>query len=221
MLKKIALILGCVAFLYVAVGYAAAEVDRDVEKFLNDLEEAVSTWDTYTFIKESEDRKGEKHETKMTRFRFKKPDLMRTDVLSGKKKGSVVLLNKEGKIRGKNRMGFKKTLKPTDKRLMNLRGYTFMNASLLDKAHRLKDHILERGCKATLTAEKYTGKPAYRLHIDHEDADDEVTAEDVWFDKKTYVILKNLKYENEQMVTDGTWREFEINIPLDDGLFEQ
>ena len=146
---------------------------------------------------------------------------MRTDVLKGRKKGSRVALNKKGKIRGRNAWGFKKTLKPTDKRLKNIRGYTFMNSSLLNKTERIKEHILERGCIATLTEEEYMGRPAYHLHIDHKDLDDPVTDEDIWFDKETYMPFKNLKYENKTKVTDTTWLDFEINLPLDDKLFEQ
>ncbi len=227
MARRVFLILGCAAFLFLgALGYYtatvdAAEVDRNVRDFLNNLENAIYKMDTYRLIMESENWKGKKHEKKLLRFQFKKPNLMRTDVLEGKKRGSTVLLNKEGKIRGRNSWGMKKTLKPTDRRLKNIRGYTFMNSNLLDKTERLKEHILERGCKAILTEEECMGRPAYYLHIDHEDADDPITDEDAWFDKKTYVILKNLKYENDVKVTDTTWRDIEINIPLDDEIFEQ
>ena len=65
------------------------------------------------------------------------------------------------------------------------------------------------------------GKPAYHLHLDHKAPDNPVTDEDIWFDKKTYFVLKNLKYENDVKVTDTTWQEFEINIPLEDSLFKQ
>ncbi|MBL7070746.1 MAG: hypothetical protein ISS26_01055 [Candidatus Omnitrophica bacterium] len=90
-------------------------------------------------------------------------------------------------IRGKHPWGFKKTLKPTDKRLRNIRGFTFMNSSFSSKTARLKKHILDRGCKAVLVEEEYAGVPAYYLHIDHDDSDDPITDEDVWFEKETYL----------------------------------
>jgi outer membrane lipoprotein-sorting protein len=191
----------------------AAEVDTEVKAFLDSLENAVNKMDTYRFITESENRKGDQSEEKVIMFQFKKPNLMRTDVLEGKKKGNSVVLNKEGKIIGRNRMGFKKTLQPTDKRLKNIRGYTFMDSSLLSKT--------ARGCKATLRTEECLGRPSYRLHIEHHDADDDVTAEDLWFDKGTYMLMKNLKYANDEKVTGIIWRDVEINIPLDESLFEQ
>ena len=220
MAKKIILIFCCAAFMFLT----STEASGSVTRFFADLENAVSKMNTYQVIKESENWKGKKHEKKASMFRFKKPNLMRTDVLEGKKKGNSVVLNKEGVIRGRHRIGFKKTLKPTDKKLRSIRGYTFMNSSLSDKVRRLKEHVLEKGCKGTLTEEKYMNKPSYHLHIDHldhSDTEDPSTSEDAWFDKKTYVILKNLKYENEKKVTDITYRDFEINIPLDDALFEQ
>jgi outer membrane lipoprotein-sorting protein len=226
MIKKKVLIFGFAIVLffalchYAGVAYSSAGVGRDVSNFLKNLEKTVNKWDTYQFLKESENWKGKKHEKKSTMFRFKKPSLMRTDVLKGKKRGNAVVLNKEGKIIGKHRMGFKKTLKLTDKRLRNIRGYTFMNSSLTDKTRRIKEHILDTGCKATLTVEDYEGKPAYHLHIDHNDPNDEVTDEDVWFEKKTYIILKNIKYEGDKLVTDGTWLDFKVNIPLEDKIFK-
>ncbi len=200
---------------------AQSETGQDVKTFLENFENAVGNMDTYRFIMSSENRKGKKHEKKQLRFQFKKPNLMRTDVLKGRKRGSTVVLNKEGKIRGRNSFGLRKTLKPTDKRLKNIRGYTFMNTSLLDKARRLKMHILESGCNATLAEEKYDGKASYYLHIEHGDPDSLVTREDIWFDKETYMILKNTRHENEVKVSDVTWSDIEINIPLDGGLFEQ
>jgi len=226
--KKIFTMLSCLFLVCLsALSYqlcsveAALEVDENVKVFLNDLESFVNSMDTYRFTVISENWKGKKYSKKTLRFHFKKPNLMRTDVIEGRKKGSTVLLNKKGKIRGKNSWGFKTTLKPTDKRLENIRGYSFMNSSLLDKTARLKNHILQRGCKATMTEEEYMGKLAYHLHIDHNDLDDAVTDEDVWFDKKTFKIFKNLKYEDSKKVTDTTWLDFEINIPMNDSLFEQ
>ena len=228
MKKKIFTILSCLFLLCLTtlnyrscLAEEALEVNENVKIFLDDLESSVNGMDTYRFTVVSENWKDKKHSKKTLRFHFKKPNLMRTDVIEGRKKGSTVLLNKKGKIRGKNSWGFKTTLKPTDKRLENIRGYSFMNSSLLDKTSRLKSHILERGCNATVTEKEYMGKLAYHLHIDHDDLDDAVTDEDVWFDKKTLKILKNLKYECSKKVTDTTWLDLEINIPLDDNLFHQ
>jgi len=223
MFKKISFILFCSIFLAasVAAQSAATEVDESLRVFLRELEDAVSKMDTYRFITISQNWKGKEHEKKTIRFQFKKPNLMRTDVLTGKKKGSTVLLNKEGKIRGRNSWGFKMALKPTDKRLQNIRGMTFKNSNLMNKTERLKNHILDRGCNATFVEEEYMGKPAYHLHIDRNDPDDPITDEDAWFEKGTYLILKNLKYEGDVKVTDTTWQEHEINIPLADDLFEQ
>jgi len=196
-------------------------VEKNVKAFLNNLENAIYKMDTYKCKMFSESWKRKKHEYKIMEFYFKKPNLMRMDVLEGDKAGSVVLLNKEGKIRGKNSMGMKKTLKPTDGRLKNLRGATFMQSSLLDMLDRLKAHVLERGCKATLMEEECMKRPAYHLHIEHNDADDPVTFEEVWYDKGTYFIIKKIKYEGNAKVADTVWEDCQINIPLDDSLFVQ
>ncbi len=222
MVKKTQVILCCLMYLFLVMPTAAvsAEVDEDVKAFLNNLEDAINKMNTYKCVMVSEIWKGRRHEKKTLRFQFKKPNLIRTDVLKGKKKGSSVVLNKEGKIRGRNAWGLRKTLKPTDKRLKNIRGFTFMNASLLDKLERLKRHIFQRGGIATVKEEEYIGVPAYHLHIDHKDPDNPITAEDIWFEKKTYFILKNLKYEGDMKVADTTWQDFQINIPLENALFD-
>jgi len=195
--------------------------DGKVKVFLNNLEDAIYKMDTYKCKMFSENWKGKKHEYKITEFYFKKPNLLRMDVILGDKKGSVVLLNKDGKIRGKNSMGLRKTLKPTDDRIKNIRGAAFMQSNLLDMLDRLKAHILERGCKATLTEEECMKRPSYHLHVEHKDADDPVTLEEVWYDKNTYFVMKKIKYEGNTKVTDIVWENPEINIPLDDSLFVQ
>src|SRR3990167_8810049 len=141
MFKKIIIVAMLVFGLSQPVVHCADEkVPADVKAFLNNLEDAIYKMDTYRFTMVSENWKGKKHEYKVTEFKFKKPNLIRTDVIEGDKKGSTVILNKEGKIRGKNSMGLRKTLQPTDSRLKNIRGATFMQASLLDMLDRLKDH---------------------------------------------------------------------------------
>ena len=192
----------------------------DVKTFLNNFEKSVNRMNAYTFIMTSENWKGKRRERKVTKFYFKKPNLLRTEVLRGRKKGSIVVLNKDGKIRGRNRFGLRLTLKPTDRRLQNIRGSTFLRANLLDKAARMNDQILEKGCKATLTEEAWEGKPAYRLHIYHDNTHDDATDEDIWFEKETYLILKDIIYVNDKIVSDVTWRDQEVDIPLDDSLFE-
>ncbi|MDB4349590.1 hypothetical protein OAA99_01395 [Omnitrophica bacterium] len=217
--KKVLILLSCLVFLFAKA--PQAQTGEDVKIFLKKLEGAIGNMNTYRCVMTSENWKGRKHEYKVSRLQFKKPNLMRLDVLKGKKKGSTVVLNKEGKIRGKNSWGLRKTLKPTDKRLKNIRGYTFLNSSLLDKVERIKRHILEKGFEAALEETEWEGRPAYHLHIDYSDPDSPVTDEDIWFNKETYATLKNLKYEGETKVTDVTWQDFEINIPLDDKLFVQ
>ncbi|MFH0839700.1 MAG: hypothetical protein V1883_01630 [Candidatus Omnitrophota bacterium] len=200
---------------------ADEKVHPEVSKFLNNLENAIYKMDTYSSTMVSENWKGKKREYKVTEFRFKKPNLIRTDVIDGDKKGSTVVLNKEGKIRGKNSMGLRKTLNPTDSRLKNIRGATFMQASFIDMVDRLKDHILERGCRARVVVEQYMDRPTYHLMIEHDDDDDPVTLEEVWYDKDTYLIMKKIKFEGETKVSDITWKDRKINISLDDSLFVQ
>ncbi|MDP3790033.1 MAG: hypothetical protein Q8R48_06505 [Candidatus Omnitrophota bacterium] len=219
--RRIALILLAFTLLSASAYSADIPVDENVRVFLNNLEESISKMDAYKCRMVSENWKGKKHESKIMEFYFKKPNLMRMDVLEGDKAGSVVLLNKEGKIRGKNSMGMRKTLKPTDNRLKNIRGATFMQSSLWDMMDRLRDHILERGCKATLTEEENMLRPSYRLRVEHKDADDPVMLEEVWYDKSNYFIMKKIKHEGNTKVTDIVWEDCQINIPLDDGLFVQ
>lgn len=222
MLKKIFITAVLVFGLMRPAAFGADEkAPQEVRTFLNNLEDAIYKMDTYSCTMVSENRKGKRREYKVTEFRFKKPNLIRVDVIDGDKKGSGVILNKEGKIRGKNSMGIRKTLRPEDSRLKNIRGATFMQAGFMDMMDRLKDHILERGCGARIVDERYMDRPAYHLIIEHSDDDDPVTLEEVWYDKETYFIMKKLKFEGETKVSDITWNDREINIPLDDGLFTQ
>ena len=198
---------------------AGAQTDEAAAVFLADFERALAAMDTYKCVMTTENWKGARHEYRVSLVRFKKPNLLRLDVLKGDKKGSIVVLNKKGKIRGKNSLGLRQTMKPADKRLKNILGLTFLNSSLQDKLLRLKEQILIKGFSAKVDQTTLETKAAYRLHIYYNDSADPITDEDIWFDKETFFIIKNVKFQEENKVSDVFWRDFEINIPLDDSEF--
>jgi outer membrane lipoprotein-sorting protein len=200
-------------------GILLAAADERAALLLGDFERALADMNTYKSVMTTENWKGSQHEYKVSLVRFKKPSLLRLDVLEGDKKGSSVVLNKMGKIRARNSLGLRKTMKPTDKRLTNIRGSTFINSSLQNKLERLREQILVRGFPASVEETAVGTVPAYRLHIDYKDPSDPVTGEDVWFDKETFFIIKNIKFENDKKVSDVFWRDIEINTPIDDSEF--
>jgi len=197
------------------------EVDDDVEDFLEDFKDAIDEKESYTFLMSIENWKGKKHEKIINRFYFKRPNLLRLEVLKGRRRGSVVLLNKDGKIRGRNSFGLTLTLKPTNRRLQNIRGGTFLRASLSDKWSRINDQIMNKGCRATIKEEEWGEREVYRLHIYHNNTYDDATDEDLWVDEETFFILKNVIYVDDKIVSDVNWSEWETNTPLDDSLFRQ
>ena len=95
--------------------------------------------------------------------------------------------------------------------------YSFLPLALPKKVSLV---LSEKGSIATLKEDTCDGKPAYHLHLEHKDPENPLTTEDIWFDKKTLFILKNLKYEGETKVTDTAWQDIEVNIPLSDSLFD-
>jgi outer membrane lipoprotein-sorting protein len=202
---------------------AAAQDARpraDVVKFLEDFAAAVDRLDSYTFIMDSRARKGRKKDNRISKFYFKKPNLLRTEVLKGRRRGSTVVLQGDGRIRGKNSFGIRMTLKPSDGKLKNVRGSTFLNASLADKSARINEQILDSGCAATLEEAGYEGRAAYRLHITHNGAYDDVTDEDLWVERESFLAIRDILYVGGEIVSDVTWSDYELNIPLDDKLFK-
>ena len=194
--------------------------DEDVVEFLEDLGQGITGMDSYSCIMTTENSRGDIREFKVSRVRFKKPNLLRVDVLEGDKRGSSVALNRDGVIRGKNAFGFRRTMKETDPRLRNIRGSTFLNASLLDKLGRIKDRIENKGFRAAVSETDLDGRSVYHMHIYHSDPADAMTDEDIWFDRESFFILKNRKFEGDTLVSDVTWRDIEVNIPVDDAEFE-
>ena len=191
-----------------------------VTEFLEDFAGVVEGLDTYTFIMDSRVRKGLRRDNRISKFYFKKPNLIRTEVLKGRKRGSTVVLQKDGKIRGRNSFGLRLTLKPADRRLKNIRGSTFLNASFADKSARLNKQILEDGCAATLEEVEYDGRTAYHLRVLHKGAYDEVTEEGLWVDRESFLLLRNTMYAGKEVVSDVIWSDYEINVPLSDELFK-
>ncbi|MFH1753952.1 MAG: hypothetical protein ABH875_07190 [Candidatus Omnitrophota bacterium] len=197
------------------------KVDGDVKDFLEDFKEAIDEMDTYTFLMSVENWEGKRHEKMLSRFCFKKPNLIRMEVLEGRKRGSTVVLNKEGSIRGRNNFGLTLTLKPHNKRLQNIRGGTFLRASLADKWSRINDQITNKGCRAKIKEEELGDREVYHLHIYHNNTYNDATDEDLWVDKETFFISKNVIYVDDKVVSDVNWSQHEANIPLDDSLFKQ
>jgi hypothetical protein len=227
MAKKALAVLLCVLFIGLRPALADEELacesedaDEAVTEFLEDLEEAIDDMETYRCRMISENWKGDRYEFKVSRVSFKKPDLLRLDVLEGHKRGSSVLLDKDGKIRGMNSWGFRSTLRPTDRRLMNIRGQTFLNSSMHDKLRRLKEAIFVKGFGAELKEGEWEERPAYILMIEHNEPGSPLTREDIWFDRETYFLLKDIRYEGGSIVSDVTWKDIEINIHLEEDLFE-
>jgi len=201
--------------------YTAGKISSYTARdLLAELEKKLEGVATYAFIIETESWKGAKHDKKISRLYFKKPNLLRMDVLEGSKRGSTLVLDREGRIRGRNSWGLRKTLRPTDKRIKNIRGQTFLNSSLADKLMRMKEDMLKKGCEVTVREVILEGRPSYLFHVDRDDPSDPVTDEYIWFDKETFMALKNLKFEDRDKVSETIWREIEINITLDDSLFE-
>jgi hypothetical protein len=99
--------------------------------------------------------KGTQTETGI--FYFRKPKLMRVEVRSGPKKGSLAVLQADGKVHG--RMGgllkvFSGTLPPDSSWLRALNDFPMVGTDFSSLARYLKENMLDRGDKA-----RYSGRP--------------------------------------------------------------
>lgn len=218
-MKKLLVALFCILCLFISPLECYPEqikIDSNVINFLINLSMMNERMDTCKYIIESELWKGRVYVKRTFQFYFKKPYLNRMEILEGPNKGRIVVCNKEGKIRITSLFGIVITLNPKDNRLKDIRGNMFIRSSMAIALDDLKEKILKRICQTVLLEED----KHYRLHLEHNDIENPVTSEDIWFDKETYRPIRAIEYEGNKKVVDIKWLNFEINTSLDSNLFE-
>jgi outer membrane lipoprotein-sorting protein len=192
------------------------------ESLLNGLKAKWGTIQDYQTKMRSRNRLGGQTDEKKIAFSFKKPHQVRTEVMEGDKKGSVLTRDAAGAIRGKKGgvLGIVAiTLKDDDERVSNLRGRKFY---LGDWGSVIKEFFeaANKGWKlSALPDEKFNETDCYVLQAERNDSKSSVTRDVIWIDKANSLILCRKQYEGQTLVNEVVWWDIHLNVGLDDSLF--
>jgi outer membrane lipoprotein-sorting protein len=157
---------------------------------------------------------------------FRKPRLLRVEVKSGPKKGSVAVLCQDGKVRG--RMGgalslFTGSLSANSSMLRAVNGFPMVGTDFLSLAQYLKDKMLDKGDKSLVTvAPKQTvntSNPAYILDMFRGVPGQERLIKRVYVDPKTTLPVYWEDYEDGKLWSQSSWSDLRVNQDFPNKLF--
>jgi outer membrane lipoprotein-sorting protein len=211
------------AFVALFLAVPGFSQDASPENLLNGLKDKWASIQDYHCKLRSRNRLGDQKDEKKMEFWFKQPQQIRTEILDGEKKGSVLTRDADGKIKGKKGgvLGLVSvTLGEDDERIRNLRGRKFYYA---DWGSVVKEYFAyhKEGCKFTvLPDEKFNGVPCHVLQADLTKPKERVTRDQIWVDAKNNLILCRKQFEGEVLVNEVAWWDIELNTGIPDGTFK-
>lgn len=193
-----------------------------VEDVLDKVREKWNSVEDYHVKMRSRNRLGEQQDEKKYDFYYKKPHLVRMEVIEGDKKGSVLVLQSDKTIRGKTGgvLGFVSvTLAPDDERIKNLRGREFYKA---DWGTVIKEYIA--GYKAGYTMqllkdEVFNNVDCWVLEANWKEAGNPITTDRIYVDKESHLVLCRKQSEGATLVNEVVWWDVQINPGLAADLF--
>jgi outer membrane lipoprotein-sorting protein len=163
-------------------------------------------------------RKGKKTERMKLQFTFKKPGMLRARVLEGPNSGSEVAINRDGRIRGRQRgllQAVKLTLKPDDGRLRNIRGTPVWNAEWGAFLNRIEEALERPSANASVRlGEAETLLLDIRLQGSSGPERHLYTVE-----PSTYLLRSGEIYEGDVLVSRVACEKEKLNPDLSDGYF--
>jgi len=202
----------CIAALVLSSSCASGLAARDV---VSNMDEAFSRIDGYTCTADAHYVKGKSREDKIYKISFRRPELVRVEVLKGDS-GAVAVLDKEGKVKG-IKGGWLSwivlTLDLDDPLVTTIRGHTLKQSHFRHFIDEMKKAVDTD--EVSLEAEKLDGRDYMALNTAK--GSDTKT---VLVDPDTWLIKKIVEREGSVEVVDVTYYDIKPNIALDDGLFK-
>jgi outer membrane lipoprotein-sorting protein len=192
------------------------------ESLLNGLKSKWGSIQDYHCKLRSRNRLGELKDEKKLDFYFKRPHQVRTEVLDGDKKGSVLTRDAAGTIRGKKGgvLGIVAvTLADDDERVSNLRGRKFYYA---DWGTVIKEYfdMAKGGWKlSSLPDEQFNNVACAVIEATGRDSKSAVTRDVIYVDKQNSLILCRKQFEGNVLVNEVVWWDIQLNAGLGDDLF--
>ncbi len=194
---------------------------QDGAAFVEGMYKAAEALNDYTYHYSSMAFKHGWTESQQGIFYFKKPHLMRVEVTSGSRKGSVVVVEPNGKIKGHMGgllRGFKATLSADNDMLKLPNGYPMMKSDIAS-LYAFLQNMLKNGDHSLVTKQPISQdqlKPTYIVDI-YSQAD--VPIKRVFVDPASKLPVMWYDYTDGKLTSRSYFEGLRTNVGLSDKLF--
>ncbi len=197
----------------------------DGNAFVKHMLSAAASLDGYSFNYKMSALQGKKRLVEKGDFYFKKPHLMRLVVTEGKRKGSVAVLQSDGRVHGKapglGVLSSLITLAPDSKFLQSVNGYPMVDSDFLSLAKALKK-FLDQGASAKITmhtvSEGLNHQPSHLIEV-YTDKTQTQLFKRVFVDANSYLPVEWYDYEDGKLSSESSWQNFKNDPALPATLF--
>jgi outer membrane lipoprotein-sorting protein len=197
---------------------------KEASAFIETMGKEVDRLNDYSLLFETKTFKARSSITEAGKLYFKKPKMMRIEETGEFNKGSVAVIQKDGKARAKGGgiTGLVVlTLKPDDKMLDAANGDKMEDSDLASLVRILKERL--KGGQIARVSEKpitVAGvfEPAYVLEL-FKASDPKTCLKRVWVNPSTYLPMRWDDYDYKDPCL-STWKDVKGNVGLSDDLFK-
>lgn len=197
----------------------------DGHSFVQQMLNAADNLNCYSFNYKMSAIKGDKTIVEKGDFYFKKPRLMRLEVTEGKRKGSVAVLQSDGRVHGKapglGIFASMITLAPDSKFLKSVNGYPMVESDFHSLAQALKK-FLDDGAVAKVTthtvSERLRHQPSHLIEV-YTDKTQSRLFKRVFVDANNYLPVEWYDYEDGKLSSESSWQNFKSDPQMPVALF--
>ncbi|HIA51864.1 MAG TPA: hypothetical protein EYN91_07210 [Candidatus Melainabacteria bacterium] len=187
----------------------------DGHSFVHKMIAAADTLDAYSFSYKMSALKGDRNVIEKGDFYF----------TEGKRKGSVAVLQSDGRVHGKapglGIFASMITLAPDSKFLRSVNGYPMVDSDFGSLAHALQK-FLDNGATAKITthtvSERLGHQPSHLIEV-YTDKTQSQLFKRVFVDANSYLPVEWYDYEDGKLSSESSWQNFKSDPGLPATLF--
>lgn len=213
------LLAGSLLFMPGPAVLAPAAAAESAESVLARAENRYAAIKDFECLVESETRKGKKQEGGTFHFWYRKPAMLRIHVVKGKTRGSDLVIDEAGKVRGRKGgllKPFVISLSANDKRLRNIRGFPVTDLHWGAFYRKLREAAARPGARLTLSDR--SGADPYHLTLRYVDEGKQIR-EEYYIHPEHWVLVRADSFEDEVCVDRVVFRDIRLDPGLEPKFF--
>jgi len=190
-------------------------------EIISNLDAAYSKTNDYTCLADAHYKKGDRREDKVYKIFFKRPEMVRAEILEGDG-GTVAVLTPDGKVRGHRGWPLQwlvLTVGLDDPLVTTIRGHTLKQSHFGYMIERMKEAITSEAVSVT-GIQVIDGSETYVLETTYKTPRDGITRDLVFVDPSAWLIKKIRSFEGNVEVIKVVYSDIVMNSGLPDKLFE-